>query len=1033
MNLGDIGRQFGPDIARHFKNKNNQKSKERQAWEESGMARPPINYERQQQDVMKLAALRNQQGNMVSATPRIEEKNKNLRSQANSMNDDDFLDQVVDITEMLGSQGVTINTQTANREEMMAELERGYQELSEGIVQVGDEMNALFQQLVEANPADKINQAILEMIGRTRDEIETRIQSFSVDRLVDDMFEQGMERTGGGGDIEQAFEDLAGGVPNSAKGKTREDFKKAIREQPQAVQDQMRKTFAANLSDRLDRQVDLETESEAIMGAAQEGRRSRYSYMQPDEFATLIGQLRDKGMPEDTARQALDLGPQNVTDSGIGETLASFETTINAEEGTYGERQQKRAQERGRQGYRPTPGGVGSGREGAYGGPPTGGGSGGPGGGGNRPPGGGGTPPPGGWPGEPAPPEDERSAFEKFGEEYGPALSLGGALASLLGRTTRQQNAPMAASMAQGIPNLAGAGLGSLAGSTLGSFLPIPGVGTIAGGVIGGAIGHGVGKVASSALQPYLDFTQQQRGMEAMTGENLSHGAGAYVASRTPGSETVQGQVLEASLRNMTLPGDQIQQLAQTMLELGASTEEATEMIVPAAEAVNEFGVSAETVGTLMTVGRNSSPMGQAFGPHMAQRMQAAAQRSGVPQAQIEQRVMQAVNDPQMAGTFGHTGAATMSTAYSNLMGGGDSATDTLVAQMGIPESLMQGGVNAASDYGQSAILGLDPNVDLSTEEGQAALEEGQSNLIRRLGGRLTKDSSGQIPATPANLTKAQTLLKVEGQSLNFSSGQQLITAYNALVQNENAGSEVAAEYEAAGVVTDAQDAMASGEGTGWRNEDEESWGIGGMAAGAAGGLANAAEMFRGLGGGTVAGWLRPDTQGWDMAGSSSATTQQMFEESGGEGADNSLHALSTLPGMRAEHLYTESGSSIMDAFGGSAEATALLEGLKSGDEKIMAGDTAVTVEEFLAGHQDGSMKIDETTGLPVPVDDGASDETSGERVQVEFTGSAARFFEQVDTTKDGTMAGTLQGAQDDYAANTGSKQNNDRPGLGGT
>lgn len=969
--------------------------------------RPPVDWERLRGGMSELEYGRQQYQGMLSTAMDANEKvNDQLKQNLGTMGDDEFVRGVQEVVDMAQKYGVQIDAQKEDRSDAVGALEEGVQRMNDEIIKLGEEIENTTTEMLDMFPTDAIHRMSVEMIGRTREEIQNRVRAMSTDRLVDEMFERGMETGQGRGRIDQILNELGVGAP---MGQRPEQYQEHLRKLDDNTRTQARQAMSDALGGRVDQDLTQQAQSQQQMFQAQQAQRGAISNMTPEQFASRIGDLRDQGIfSEEQADQALQQGPQQASQGGIGHAMAGYMVGQGMRGGGFGDRVREMWQNRG---------GGGGARGGGRGGGVAGGG----GGGGGRglppgaPPGGGGDSGPDG-----GDPNDPHARARGWRRALGPVSGLIGGL-SFMGDIATPGGGPFAQEAAGAMPSLTG-GIGGMIGSVGG------GPGALVGGLIGQQIGQGI----QAAAQPYFSFVEQQRKFESITGEDMGIGPGAFGSSLGP-TQTIPGQMTEARLRNPFLSTQEITELTEAITSMGASSEEATELIVPAAEAVDEFRVSAELVGGLSALGQAGySPMGGAFGPHMASRIQGISQETGMTQPSIEKSVQAGINTG--GSTFGFTNAATMGASYASMLGEGTSASDMFYEQLGTAENLQAGAASAVGNYGQMSMLGVGPSEDLNDPKVQARLQQGQINIIKNIGGNFLpdRDENGQALTTGNNIRGATQFMQMHPE-LGLQDPNEVIKLFNQSSSTPDMGTEAATEeQDAQATAVEDQAAAATGEDMYDASAPEGTFGM----------LSNVWNRgVRGFGASLasdvpfVGDWLEdtisPDTTDWNLPGSTSA--RGLWSETGAGSGEGALHKLSTLEDIIPDDIQLESGGTLADAVGPDAEG--MEEALNAGDEKIMVGDTAMTVSDFLQGQEQNQFRINAETGLPEPVGDAGDETAAGEgtgTTKVEFTGEAKRFFQVADTKKDGTLSGSVQNAQDDYATNTGQKASHGRPVYGG-
>jgi hypothetical protein len=281
---------------------------------------------------------------------------------------------------------------------------------------------------------------------------------------------------------------------------------------------------------------------------------------------------------------------------------------------------------------------------------------------------------------------------------------------------------------------------------------------------LGAALAYAGPQAIGAMGQPYFDFRQRNLSLEQVTGENFvglggQSGFGNFLASLLPGGHSLQGAQTSARLANPFLATSEIDRLAETILKLGASSEEATSLIGDTASAVAELGLSAEFAATQNYYATASNdPLGSRKAFYVGSRIQDIARSSAFTQEGLEQSITQA--EQTLGPTLGYGNAADPTLAYSSLLSRSGDETVSFFQQQGTAGKLSSTIETAANDPMTRAFLGVSQTLQPSDPRFQAQVARGQIQRLQQFTQGIDRDARGKLAPTGSQRAYLKSLLE---------------------------------------------------------------------------------------------------------------------------------------------------------------------------------------------------------------------------------------------------------------------------------
>lgn len=572
------------------------------------------------------------------------------------------------------------------------------------------------------------------------------------------------------------------------------------------------------------------------------------------------------------------------------------------------------------------------------------------------------------------------------GRMFGPLPAIGLGVASALTDLATPGGRPAAHELAGGV-SMAAPGALAAAGSMWG-----PG-GTVA-GYLGG---QALQPIIEGVLNPYMDFSAQQRHYETLTGENL-RGPGAdqggirsWMEYQIPGmgTDTLQGSQAQARMMNPFMDPAQITELTEALLNLGYSSEEAAERVEPLTSVVADFNLDPNLAAQLSAAGDASGTMSGTGLAYSVGRRIKEVSGQGMTGEQVQQVVSQATE--MLGPTVGFENAPGVGLAYSATLQRGNNESDMLFRSQNTAGSLLQSDQALATDPAYLQMAGVDPNLSPDNPEYQAQLVEGRVNIANQM---LQRVQGFRDPETGELTAQGLQMLGVESQAYG--------PLFQGMTPQEIAGLADIAPGEARQDVEKEQSQQEE-----LRKEEQM----------ASRGVGVESTMN------TPEGWQR--WMPWNnILGSGTNKIQKASrrerEKAGKEDSLGAVGVLGQAEGLDPDAIKLESGGTLQDAM----KDPETMSALNTGKERVRVGDELMKVEEFNLQSMRNQAYVDEQGKLQtgeVPAGDLG-------KVQIEFTPPADRFFRKVDIKDESNIAGTVDREQRRGKQNGGRMRLNQGP-----
>ena len=569
------------------------------------------------------------------------------------------------------------------------------------------------------------------------------------------------------------------------------------------------------------------------------------------------------------------------------------------------------------------------------------------------------------------------------------ALSSAADLTMMSGRTGAGSMTNAATSVLPGV------------GSLLGSI--VPGVGNVA----GFGLGYGASKMIGGVMRPLSEQMAYSKAVEGVTGENLQ-GAGAknnlsnLIRMAIPGlgaegAGSLREESNMARLQNPFLDPSQIDALTQSLLELGYSTKQAAENISPLSSVIADFNIDPKLAASLAEIGTTEGGMGGAANARfVAQQIQDASGR-GFTQQDMSGYVQQSIQT--LGPITGYASAPGTALSYGNLLSRGGQTSDDVFQQSNTVGKFLESDAAIADDPFGIMMAGGNPNLSPQDPSNKAAMASGRIQEAKDLVKNAQKGPDGKLTYNARMMIKGMKSFYPSLSNLSIDEIEQIGIDPN--ITPQTAAEETNRQEKARKKVGQDQKRRARGEGkVKWDKGRKSDKGVTDLGAG----------MFL------------------DFPSLAHRDAHRLYEASDkaskGVGALGELTAKNKNIDLKSVRI--KGGGTLADA----ANDPRLLRGLNSGKRKIQVGGKSMSVADFnLADIRDQAYVGDKgrlNMGQPGKAERGGS-----QRVQVEFTGEAQKYFKTKDVRDPQSAVGANARAVHEHEARTGKKNLHDIPIYG--
>lgn len=559
----------------------------------------------------------------------------------------------------------------------------------------------------------------------------------------------------------------------------------------------------------------------------------------------------------------------------------------------------------------------------------------------------------------------------------------------------------------------AGSGVGAAIGQVVGGP-----AGLVAGSYLGGQVGDVVGQFAS----PYLNYIQQQKGYESVTGENLQ-GRGsesgllnfAQSTALVPSAEpNIQSEQASARLENLNVAPEQIQTLTDTLLQLGMTSEQAAESIGPLTDTIAQTNIDPTVAATLartaqIETGTENESLGIENARFIADQIQQIARSGQLNQQEVQSMVT--ANSQEAGPIIGYQNAQDQGLAMSQTIGEMNPDTVQAMRDAGVPEQMMQNINNMRGDLGATYVSGLQDYSPMSEEFGEQGMMQ-QARDVQEITSTVPTQSDGEGGQEPT--AEGYMMLENLANSGAYPTLQGIPPAQLwQMSQEEN--------FTPQGVQKEIQNTKQDRT----KREKRQSARAGGDIGGAN------KYRIRGEEPGRFAKFLPGDSTlvgrrgGLIGEGGEQNELIDASQRTAKTGIGNVGQIMRTDKGIDASQIKLEGGRTFADLEGNPQ----LMRRVQRGEVKIQRGDQKMTAQQFSERLMKQGGYSTKEGGLALGSQPSEAQKGGTQNVQVEFTGMAEDFFKVKDPDNPRGMPNQVGRAYGQQAADRGAPEHSS--GLG--